>query len=504
MYFAFVTYFVKGFYTIDPDFGWRLRVGGIIYGSGIPKTDPFSYTMPSFPFVDHSWIFSLLIFITYSAFKNGFMSIFLAFLTFSALYLSLLRLNKDDFEHTDLNYAYERWLHPMSLVVLAFLLLFFSVRAQIISWFLFAFLNLFLFRRDIFYRFRFFLPLLFLVWANLHGGYSIGIAVLIYFVFFRMIINKKGSWKEIAVVVLCVLATLATPYGFSDWREVLSSVFDSRLRWSIAEWLPSLTYFDLSMVFYIAMSTGMLFLKGKSLPKIQRYLFWILLLLGLSSRRNMPYFMIYSLPVTITSIQKLYDEIKGERLSRTRFKTGFEVIRVFSLMILLFQMYFACWRGLTIGNKAATKEGFYPDSAVRYLKASGVDGEIFSDYGWGGYLIWKYPQKKVFIDGRMPSWKFTPPAGSNQTSSAYDDYLSIASGDLDFNQVSDKYNITYVLWPQHRYSLYDSIENIFRNIGVFGEKDRFSFTSYLDSHGWVLVYSDETALVYKRFESKKI
>ena len=99
MYFAFVTYFVKGFYTIDPDFGWRLRVGGIIYGSGIPKTDPFSYTMPSFPFVDHSWIFSLLIFITYSAFKNGFMSIFLAFLTFSALYLSLLRLNKDDFEH---------------------------------------------------------------------------------------------------------------------------------------------------------------------------------------------------------------------------------------------------------------------------------------------------------------------------------------------------------------------------------------------------------------------
>jgi hypothetical protein len=341
-----------------------------------------------------------------------------------------------------------------------------------------------------------------LVWANLHGGYSIGIAVLLYYVFFRLIVNKKGSWKEILVIVLCIFATLITPYGLSGWREVASSILDSRLRWSIAEWLPSLTYFDLSMVFYIAMSTGMVYLKGKSLPKIQRYLFWILLLFAASSRRNMPYFMIYSLPMTIASIEKLFEEVKNERLSRERFRILFEAIRIFSIIILIFQMYFVCWRGVNIGNKDLDKGGFYPVRALSYLKNNKVIGEIYSDYGWGGFLIWQYPQKKVFIDGRMPSWRFNPPDGTKETRSAYDDYLNIEAGDLNFNSVSDKYNITYVLWPKERQNFYSQLENMLKNVGLFDkDKKDFSFTKYLGENGWVLVYSDDTAEIYKRFEN---
>jgi len=30
--------------------------------------------------------------------------------------------------------------------------------------------------------------------------------------------------------------------------------------------------------------------------------------------------------------------------------------------------------------------------------------KVFNTYHWGGYLIYTYPNAKVFVDGRMPAW----------------------------------------------------------------------------------------------------
>jgi len=177
VFLAFITYFFRGVYILDPDFGWRIRFGQIIYKNGIPRSDPFSYTMPSFYFVDHSWLFSLLIGLTYPIFKNNLLSLFLSFLVFLSVYFSGRRLCDGDFEHTDLAVKYERWLHPMVITSMAFLIIYFSVRAQVISWFLFSVLNLLLFSRDYYSRYKYFVPILFFIWANLHGGYSLGLIV---------------------------------------------------------------------------------------------------------------------------------------------------------------------------------------------------------------------------------------------------------------------------------------------------------------------------------------
>src|SRR3989344_2416597 len=48
-----VVMWMLGIYRLDPDFGWHLKVGEILLTEGIPATDPFSYTMPSLPWVDH-------------------------------------------------------------------------------------------------------------------------------------------------------------------------------------------------------------------------------------------------------------------------------------------------------------------------------------------------------------------------------------------------------------------------------------------------------------------
>ncbi|MGD0523485.1 MAG: hypothetical protein ABSA43_02930, partial [Candidatus Microgenomates bacterium] len=64
--FSFLLFSLKGFFTLDPDFGWHLKMGQLITSSGIPATDPFSYTMANFPFVDHEWLSNIYIYFLYN------------------------------------------------------------------------------------------------------------------------------------------------------------------------------------------------------------------------------------------------------------------------------------------------------------------------------------------------------------------------------------------------------------------------------------------------------
>jgi hypothetical protein len=249
----------------------------------------------------------------------------------------------------------------------------------------------------------------------------------------------------------------------------------------------------------------MVFLKRKEVPKIQFFLFWGLLLIGITSRRNMPYFMLFSLPLTIYSINKLYLDISGNKDAKARFQIAYNFIRVFAIVLLIFQMYFTFWKLFVFKNTKAIDTGFYPTQAIDHLKEKGMNGEVYSSYGWGGFLIWKLPEKKVFIDGRMPSWRYIPEDPNKETSSAYDDYLEIEKGELDFNIVADKYNIEYVLWPVKKESFMSNLEKKVKAIGLFGKKDEeFSFTAYLNENGWKLVYSDGTSDIYKRFREQRI
>jgi len=58
---VFIVFWFKGILFLDPDFGWRLVGGGVFAQNGLPQKDIFSYTMPTFAWVDHAWSQSILI-----------------------------------------------------------------------------------------------------------------------------------------------------------------------------------------------------------------------------------------------------------------------------------------------------------------------------------------------------------------------------------------------------------------------------------------------------------
>jgi hypothetical protein len=64
-----------------------------------------------------------------------------------------------------------------------------------------------------------------------------------------------------------------------------------------------------------------------------------------------------------------------------------------------------------------------------------IDGRIFNNYRWGGYMEWNAPQLKIFIDGRADIFVYN---------GTFDDHLKAVLIRSPF-EVLDKYKIDYVL-----------------------------------------------------------
>jgi len=101
-----------------------------------------------------------------------------------------------------------------------------------------------------------------------------------------------------------------------------------------------------------------------------------------------------------------------------------------------------------LGGYNLSEQKFYPVKAVAYLSKQDLSsGNLFTLYDYGGYLIWKLPNKKVFIDGRMPSWRRTGIFNPNESGYVFKDYLKMLGDENYFKQMLKKYNIHYVLLP---------------------------------------------------------
>ena len=156
----------------DPDLWWQLRVGQIIATThSIPTTDQFSFTAQGQPWTAHEWLAQLSIYGAYAA--GGFRGLMVWLSVFASLIFVLvyaLCLMQTGDPLVSLLGALIAWL--FATVGLA-------IRALILGH-LFLVVEMLLLelgrRKD--RRWLWCLPPLFAVWANCHGSYVFGMAVL--------------------------------------------------------------------------------------------------------------------------------------------------------------------------------------------------------------------------------------------------------------------------------------------------------------------------------------
>lgn len=484
----FCLFWFKGVQFVDPDFGWHVRMGKLILTSGIPATDPFSYTMPSYPFVDHEWLLNVLLVKGFRSLGQISLAFLFSIIAISALYFSSLTIPKQ---------ARRFLLIPLFLSGMI-LVNFIGVRTQVVTWAFFSGLLFILRDPRMFDRWGWVIPLIFIVWANLHGGFPVGMVALLLFVFVRIVFKKRVLWNDIFIFVVSFAATFCTPYHWRLWWEVGMQITDGGLRWRILEWMPGIFFSIMTLWAFVVLSLVFVWKARKQFFLFDLLLYGGLFVAGLSSIRHIPLWIFVAFPMTAQGLAFFAKKVETIPFALSRLR---KVLIGFFLLCCLLALFDL--QGMIVSLFQKKVVITYPDQAVSYLHTHPPKGKLFSTYNWGGYLIWKLPEQKVFIDGRMPSWRRDPVDG--ESAYAFFDYQKFLSGELSFSHVVKQYRITTILIPSPKkekktpfLDRLDHFSNQFFHLPL-PEKDPYAILrKTLREKHWYVVYQDKTAVIYQQ------
>jgi hypothetical protein len=272
----------------------------------------------------------------------------------------------------------------------------------------------------------------------------------------------------------CFFGTFINPYGAQLWREVWNQLSDSSLRFAISEWFPTIFYPTfLSLWLCIGVVGTVTISVWKKVSRVYLVLFIFFILLGASSIRHMPFTLFIGMPLGAQGLYMLWKRASTFAFGKKRFSLAYYCFGVFSIMIAFGQL-------LLLHDNFLIENEFYPKQEVAYLKTHLPTGNLFSIYDWGGYLIWKLPEKKVFIDGRMPSWRWQGP--KNESNNAFKEGQDISSGKEKLSFFENKYHISAFLL----------------SVKMMETPEGKKFIKQLEDLGYQDVFSGKTGIIYEK------
>lgn len=411
-------------FQIDPDLGWHLATGNHFLKSGeIISQDQFSWTMPG-----HEWEISYLgyeIFVAYLFLHLKFYLIAGFFGLLAALSIAILIDRAIDF--------------PKLFVIcfgVGLLTVSLGIRPHTFSFLFFVILLKFLeskiYLKKI-YAFLWFL--LFAMWANLHQGFMIGLLVFALYLAIDFLWPKTRRQFDLKSATIsffaAVCGTLVNPYFFGLWKTISRDSVIINTWVTIAEFQPIVFHSPANIFFAV---TGMIFVYifFRKMKNIEPHF----LLIGcfLFAMAFVASFMVSFWVAIFLFITSRYFEInlkiKLDRVSRSYI---YLTVAVFIMTVTLnFVSVFL--ESYKLERRLVRDQ--YPYAALGYIQENKLFERIFNEYGWGGFIDWQIPEAKVFIDGRMASWRFPGEKG------ILSDYLSIYSGICETDR---KYDIRTVL-----------------------------------------------------------
>lgn len=482
----------------DPDFGWHLEVGEEMLISGqLPHFDEYSWTMPGFEWVDHEWSVDAWLVLMYG--HNLWWLAILLFAFFAAVPFFVWIWRSRNLAQV--------W---MAVLAAISIMPFIGVRPQIISFLLF-FIVFELLRKGR----LFLLPLIFLIWANLHAGFFAGLIIFGLFVVFTKWASKDSSLtlKMTAVFFLSFTATFINPYGWKLYKEIFTVVFSSDTTQYIAEWLPIFSKFDFIWIVYLGIFFALILLFRKKYQLINLLIPTFFALAAIKSARNWPMFLIPSIPILFAGIDFVKEEIKLAQDKKPLNRKMRMILRDISIVSFVFVIIFFGYRLY----KYDAME--FPDKATEFLNDKIESGQwqdvkLLNTYGWGGYLINNAPNTKVFIDGRMPHW------ADENGNSAMKDYIKIfySKKSDEWKEVFSRRDINVVLIENKNNTslkksfLEDNLPDYFEKIKQFlrskksimraneilNGKSAINLKETLLVNGWTIEYEDEVAVILRR------
>jgi hypothetical protein len=488
------------------DLWWHLKAGEMILQTGaIPRTDVFSFTRLGAPWVYHSWLAGVVFYVVYASLGAAGLIMLLVALVSGSLMLGWTAARRRGVglgvaSLLVVAAAFQLWARALTrphLFSFVLFMLFYLVAQRAFEnalpertgrggrvaegWYLWGGGGKLLL-----------LPLMILLWANLHAGMSVGFLLLGAFGVAEMIgvatLPGRGPYLRalcigpegvrframLASGVLCLAAAMVTPYGP---RALLYPVYlfrEVKLVKEVLEWQPLPLESDFLVCWFLLLFCALVMVRslvavsraGELRHNVRQFCADFFLMFGfglmmVQSRRNLEWFMLLATPVVgyhLSFARERFGYAGDERAMQRRESIYVVAALLCGLLLAARQVRRTSATGLGVS------ETVLPVRACSYISRSPIRGNVFNAYEWGGYVIWSlWPRTHVFADGRCDVY------GDR----VLGDWLRIVNGEPEWQATLASYEVDYLLLP-HR-------------------KRRAAH--YFQTDEWRCVYWDETALV---------
>ena len=443
---------------LDWDTWWHLRVGQwIVQEQRLPTHDPFSQLgrEVQVPWIAYSWLYELVMYGSHRAGGDAGVLVFryVLYLTaFGGIAWFFLR------------HASNRWLGLGVLALATVSLMPFSSERpwHVTIFFTTLTLHAVLRLRDGAPLTRFLaLPLLYVLWANIHIQFVMGFALLGFGWIATLLDRGPGARNIFILGALCTFATMVNPFHVRLFVVVWEYATQTKALTLVQELQPPnpREWYNWPMLILFGLGAIATLRRGCRL--------WDVILLasaavfGLRMQRDLWYAVLVAGTVVIRS------RSPGNEKPIAWWQIALVLIAATILSRGLWEA------GLSKGKTIETSHAeTYPVAAAAWVKENHPPGPLFNDFDWGGYLIWALPEYPVSMDGRTNLY------GEARLIRSFNAW----SGEPDWETHPDLLRAGVIIAPKKR-----------------GDKE-FPLTELLRNPDgpWKIVFEDKTAVVFVR------
>ncbi len=444
--------------TGDGDLASHIRMGErILATGGVPDTYAPTYTMAGEPFLGHAWGGEVVLALAHGA--GGLAGVLvLCGIVIGLVFTLQFRLLVREGAHTYMALA-------ATAIGAAGSALHWLGRSHLFTWYLAAALLLLL---ETPRTKAWWLAPLFVVWVNLHGGFFFGLMLIGLYLAAAVLeawTGEGGSTGEVGAapggvrgrlaavradpqvrrtatfLLVAALATLVNPSGPLHHVEVLGLLGNADIIDRINEFESPDFHWSFTTPFLLVL-LGTLFAAAATRRRMP--LRWILVVVActyyaLYSVRNIALFMVVAWPLVVIWLVRAYPRLRSlVRTSALTVRKAAEGPTWISFAFALALALAAANEG-RVGRAQVVVNGFSPEyfpiESVRAARAAGLEGPLFNEMIWGGYIVYSWPEQPVYIDGLL----YTP--------DLLDEYLEIGNARPGWRRALEERGIRLVLVP---------------------------------------------------------
>lgn len=440
----------------DPDTGWHVAAGDLIRSLGrLPEHDPWSFTAGDHPWYNISWAYDVAISFVHET--GGLAAVAATTIVLNALAAGALGAIALQSSKSVIAAV------PATILAGLVLLPGMLARPQGVTYLLIlAFYAVLRFGGS---RLWWLLPAGMAAWANIHGGFLAGLAVIGAF-FVEKAIKRDfvGCLNIAGVGALALAAILINPYG-SEIIHATSLTLHSVMKPFIMEWRPAPLSEINPNTIYVAAFFVLSALFAPNIPLADKLLAASWLALGLQSGRMMQIAALLGAPYLAQAIAlRLYQTPAGPAL-RARDAIYLRDLRRPAVVGVLATIavaaaaasFLAPVQRLIAGGEvfAAFPERTAPDGALDFIRARYPGLRLYNEYGFGGYMVYRdRGATPVFADGRADTAYPAPVLKDVIAIGVMDPKAKLRAGDADWKAAVDRYGVSGFL-ISHRARLDD-------------------------------------------------